>query len=100
MKKSTAQRFHARKRSTQRLGYEMSFESLQEIATAIRTDPKPEWLRCVEVQSRTRTKWLVTRDGEKYYVVYDKKTKEIVTILATEDEIRERFAPDLVEVKL
>lgn len=78
--KAAAQRSHAFRRAAQRYNTWLTGEDFVAITHLITTNKA----RNVERQSNTRSIYSVKYEGTHYYVVYDKTTKEIATLLTPE----------------
>ena len=75
-----AQRTHAFRRVAERYDTWLCGEDLQSLIDLIQTNRA----RLVERQSGTRGIYAVEFEGTRYYLVYDKTTKEIATFLSPE----------------
>jgi len=78
--RAIAQRSHAFRRAAERYNTWLSREDIASIIDAIRTNQA----RLVERQSNTRAIYAVEYEGTRYYVAYDKNTREISTFLTPE----------------
>lgn len=71
---------HARKRALQRFGWELNRDELAQIVRDIQNHRAT----FVDRQSLTVTRWLVTVRETRVAVVYDKRLKEIRTVMPAE----------------
>lgn len=83
MKKYRSQRIHAKKRFCQRFGLDLTSGSLSELARQIR-DGEAEF---VFRQSNRVSVWDVTYQKRTFRVIYDGRTKEIVTVLPEDSDL-------------
>lgn len=79
-RKEVAQRFHAKKRATQRYGIQLTTQKQAAIVKLIQRG-KARWLK---TQSNRITHWAVEWEGQIIPVVYDKIRKQLVTVLPLE----------------
>lgn len=86
MSKKRSLRKHAKRRLVERTGYMMGYERLESFVKMIQAG-KADF---IDRQSNNKTRWFVPCGEKRIAVVYDKKRKQIVTVL-TEDMILERM---------
>lgn len=85
--KGKQQYLHFKKRCLNRIGFELSKTTYDELIKCIQSDdPDPEIkerynLEFIQKQSNRVSEYRITVLNKKYRIVYDKKTKRIVTIL-------------------
>lgn len=85
MKKKKSQRLHFRRRALERVGFAIGERAIREMVRRIQEGEAT----FVRRQSNRVTLWEVEvpeEDGRKVRCVYDKRTKEIVTVLPTVEE--------------
>lgn len=80
MSKTSAQQKHARSRAMQRFGINLTPAKQAAIVRMIQTGRAEK----VDRQSHRVTRWLVTIDGDRMFVVYDKQRKTIATVMPPE----------------
>ena len=77
MKKEKQQRQHAKVRFIQRLGVNLTSQLHNELTRQIQSGK----LQCIEKQSNRVSVFLMEVEGQEAKIVYDKNTKNIVTVL-------------------
>ncbi len=82
MIKRHAQRVHAKKRFLERTGKVLTTADLVAIVGQIQQGKA----KLVRRQSNRVSLWDAEHKGEKVRVIYDRRTKEIVTVLLKEDD--------------
>ena len=80
MKKYRSQRLHAKKRFLERCGIKLTTKDLDNLRSQI-VDGNAELIR---KQSNRVSVWKINFNGTEVEVVYDKNTKNIVTVLPNE----------------
>lgn len=78
--KAKAERLHRQRRAVERCGKKFSNETFDRFADDIRCG-RATFLRRT---SNTRTVWAVQHDGQQIAVVYNRTTKQIITVLPNE----------------
>jgi hypothetical protein len=79
--KVICQRIHAKSRFKERLGLDITTAQIDAMVKTIQMG----YAKFVERQSARVSKWEMTFNDRPYYVIYDKRTKSIVTILFKEN---------------
>lgn len=84
MDKHISERKHAKKRAIQRYDFRYNKQDRRNLIDIIQYKSKEHGIVIdAKCQTNRITKILLSYKGDQYYVVYDKKRKEIVTFLDT-----------------
>ena len=85
MSKADSQRAHVKRRVRERFGFPIGDDRLEEMADAVRSGRA----RFVRRQSNRITIWDTEFEERPIRVVYDKRTKQIVTVIRVDENGQE-----------